>query len=149
MSGLPLFGVCTRLGMSPLYARRRAAAWFRRAASATFTGSENGGRHRVSYVCEYYEVLHVWHYTHPGAQHSQGAVKFDRLHQPRLRERFPRNGLHPEVCYSALLSVTVIRLARSWVMGTLVRKLCVFFYEPQYRGHYKWRMQIKAISQCH
>src|SRR3954469_6860850 len=78
---------------------------------------ENGGRHRVSYVCEYYEVLHVWHYTHPGAQHRQGAVKFVRLHQARLRERFPRNGLHPEVCYSALLSVTVIRLARSWVMG--------------------------------
>src|SRR4051812_33931480 len=25
MSGLPLFGVCTGLGMSPLYARRRAA----------------------------------------------------------------------------------------------------------------------------
>ena len=73
--------------------------WFRRSASATFAGSENGGRHQVSYVCEYYEVLHVWHYTHPGAQHSQGAVNLDRLHQPRLRERFPRNGLHPEVCY--------------------------------------------------
>ena len=56
-------------------------------------------RHQVSYVCEYYEVVHVWHYTHLGAQHSQGAVKLDRLHQPRLRERFPRNGLHPEVCY--------------------------------------------------
>ena len=45
---------------------------FRRSASATFAGSENGGRHRVSYVCEYYEVLHVWHYTHPGANTARG-----------------------------------------------------------------------------
>src|SRR3954462_8581944 len=89
---------------------------FRRSASATFARSENGGRHRVSYVCEYYEVLHVWHYTHPGAQHNQGVVNFVRLHQPRLPECFLRNGLHPEVCYFALLSVTVIRLAISWVM---------------------------------
>src|SRR3954469_23078385 len=52
-------------------------------------------------------------------------MNFVRLHQPHWRERFPRNGLHPEVCYSALLSVAVIRLARSWVMGTLVRiNLC-------------------------
>src|SRR3954468_20479050 len=99
---------------------------FQRSASATFAGSENEGRHRVSYVCEYYEVLHVWHYTHPGAQHSQGDVNFVRLHQPCFLERFPHNGLHPEVCYSALLSVTVIRVARSWVMGTLVRKILHF-----------------------
>ena len=90
---------------------------FRRSASATFAGSKNRGPHRVSYVCEYYEVLHVCDYTHPGGQHIQGDVNLDRLHQPLLREHFPRNGLHPEVCYSALLSVTVIRLARSWVMG--------------------------------
>ena len=30
---------------------------------------------------------------------GQGAVKIIRLHQPHLRERFPRNGLHPEVCF--------------------------------------------------
>ena len=53
-------------------------------------------------------------------------MNFVRLHQPRLRERFPRNGLHPEVCYFATLFVTVIRLARSWVMGTLVRKILCF-----------------------
>src|SRR3954463_3485513 len=64
-------------------------------------------------------------------QHRQGDVNLVQLHQPRLRERFPRNGLHPEVCYSALLSVMVIRLARSWVMGMLVRKFCVFCCEPQ------------------
>ena len=45
---------------------------FQRSASATFAGSENGGRHGVSYMCEYYEVLHMWHYTHPGANTARG-----------------------------------------------------------------------------
>ena len=116
---LPLFGACSGIGAFLCYTEAVVPPKlrFRRSTSATFVGSENGGRHRVSYVCKYYEVVHVWHYTHPGAQHSQGAVKLDRLHQPCLRERFPRNGLHPEVCYSALFSVTVIQLARSRVMG--------------------------------
>src|ERR1041385_8344636 len=90
--------------------------WFRRSTSATFAGSENRGRHRVSYVCEYYEVLHVWHYNHPGAQHGQGAVNLDRLHQPRLRERFPRNRLHPEVYYFRTTFRYGNTVARSWVM---------------------------------
>src|SRR3954465_9497652 len=35
-----------------------------RSTSATFAGLENGGHHRVPYMCEYYEVLHVRHF-HP------------------------------------------------------------------------------------
>src|SRR3954471_21366611 len=73
MSGLPLFE--SALGWGCLHYTHVAVLlklWFRRSASATFAGSEIGGRHRVSYVCEYYEVLHMWHYTHPGANTTRG-----------------------------------------------------------------------------
>src|SRR3954466_14647105 len=127
MSGLPLFGVSTGLGMSPLCARCRAAEtsvpevcfrhlrWIgeRRSSSSLVRMRVLRGATRVA--------------LHPsGCSTQPGVVNLDRLHQPRLRERFLRNGLHPEVCYSTLLSVMVIRLARSCVMGNSNEEKFVF-----------------------
>src|ERR1041385_3484088 len=73
MSGLPLFGVCTGLGMSPLYARHRAAATL--VSEVCFRHLRWIGEWRSSsspYVCGYYEGLDVRHYqplrvlTQPG-----------------------------------------------------------------------------------
>ena len=98
--GLLLFGACTGIEAfsiirTPSCCRKSGS---KRSTFATFVASENGCRHRVPYVCEYYEVLHVRHFHPTGCYYVQEAVKVIRFHQARLRERFTRNGVHPEVC---------------------------------------------------
>ena len=81
---------------------------FRRSASATFARSENGGRHRVSYVCEYYEVLHGWHSTHPGANTARGlCTSFSYINHVCGKVSCATD-YTPRYVISALLSVTVI-----------------------------------------
>ena len=73
-------------------------------------------------MCEYYEVLHVWHSPSPGvstiAWRPRG--KYDYISHV-CGKRFPRNGLHLRYV-TAIFPVTVIQLDNLGYGFALVRK---------------------------
>src|ERR1041385_2447650 len=132
MSGLPLFGDCTRLEMSPLYACRRAAEtlvpevcfrhlrWIgeRSSSSSLVRVRVLRGATRVA--------------LHPsGCSTQPGGCELRSATSTTFAGTFPAQRTTPRGMLSALLSVTVIRLDRSWATRTLDRKIMVFCCEPQ------------------
>src|SRR4051812_7320956 len=100
-SGLPLFGVCTRIGVLHHKAGRRSAGVGIRSrlSSAARLVRGPGGTSIVPYVYNLFEALHLWCYFVagglPGVILTGGGLQHDRevvvmsLCQPRSQERFP------------------------------------------------------------
>src|SRR3954471_13263644 len=98
-SGLPLFGVCTWIGVLHHKAGRRSAGvGIRiRLSSAARLVRGSGGTSIVPYVYNLFEALHLWRYFIAGGQPGvilAGGLLHDRevvvpsLRQPRSQERF-------------------------------------------------------------
>src|SRR3954470_21909146 len=100
-SGLPLFGVCTRIGVLHHKAGRRSAGVGIRSrlSSAARLVRSPGGTSIVPYVYNPFEALHLWCCFVagglPGVILAGGGLLHDRevvvlsLRQPRSKERFP------------------------------------------------------------
>src|SRR3954468_11069290 len=100
-SGLPLFGVCTWIGVLHHKAGRRSAGVgiLSRLSFATRLVRGPGGTSIVPYVYNLFEALHMWCYFVagglPGVILAGGGLLHDRevvapsLRQPRSQERFP------------------------------------------------------------
>jgi hypothetical protein len=100
-SGLPLFGVCTWIGVLHHKAGRRSAGVGIRSrlSSAARLVRGPGGTSIVPYVYNLFEALHLWCYFVagglPGVILAGGGLLHDRevvvlsLRQPRSQERFP------------------------------------------------------------
>src|SRR3954470_11026322 len=100
-SGLPLFGVCTRIGVLHHKAGRRSAGVgirIRLLSAARLVRSPEGTSVAL-YVCNLFEALHLWCYFVagglPGVILAGGGLLQDRefvvrsLRQPCSQERFP------------------------------------------------------------
>ena len=100
-SGLPLFGVCTWIGVLHHKAGRRSAGVGIRSrlSSAARLVRGLGGTWILPYKCNLFEALHLWCYFVagglPGVILAGGGLLHDRevvvpsLCQPRSQERFP------------------------------------------------------------
>ena len=99
-SGLPLFGVCTWIGVLHHKADRRSAGGGIRSclSSAALLVRGPGGTSIVPYVYNLFEALHLWCYfiagglsrviLAAGLLHNREVVVLS-LRQPRSQERFP------------------------------------------------------------
>ena len=99
-SGLPLFGVCTWIGVLHHKAGRRSAGVGIRSrlSSAARLVRGPGGTSIVPYVYNLFEALHLWCYFIAGGSRGvffAGGLLHDKevvvlsLRQPRSQERFP------------------------------------------------------------
>src|SRR3954467_8545143 len=99
-SGLPLFGICTWIGVLHHKAGRRSAGVRIRSrlSSAARLVRGPGGTSIVPYVYNLFKTLHLWCYFVAGGQPGvilTGGLLHDRevvvasLRKPRSQERFP------------------------------------------------------------